>query len=155
MGTMHVKAIKGDEVFYANGNIGDVVGNMTRVVRPGGIVENMQPSNQFYLFPMRQGATWNLTSVQEGGKRTIDLKIELKVGAEEEVDTAMGKMRGIRVDRVTHWKARVGPASGVNTWTYWYNANVKRMVLGETKNVTDKGKVLQHERHELASYELK
>jgi hypothetical protein len=43
----------------------------------------------------------------------------------------------------------------VNTWTYWYNANVKRMVLGETRNVTDAGKVLQHERHELASYELK
>jgi hypothetical protein len=154
-GTMHVKAIKGDEVFYANGNIGDVVGNMTRVVRPGGVVENMQPSNQFYLFPMRQGATWNLTSVQEVASRTFDLKIALTVGAEEEVDTAMGKMRGIKVERVAHWKAREGPASGVNTWTYWYNSNVKRMVLGITKNVTDKGKVLQHERHELAAYEIK
>jgi hypothetical protein len=154
-GTMRVKAIKGDEVFYANGNIGDLVGNMTRVVRSGGVVENMQPSNQFYLFPMRQGATWDLTTVQEVGPRTYDLKIALKVGPEEEVDTAMGKMRGIRVERVTHWKARQGPASGVNTWTYWYNSNVKRFVLGETTNVTDKGKVLQHERHELASYELK
>ena len=33
-GNMRVTAIKGDEVFYANGNIGDLVGNMTRVVRP-------------------------------------------------------------------------------------------------------------------------
>jgi hypothetical protein len=50
-GTMRVKAIRGDEVFYANGNVGDVVGNMSRVVRPGGVVEVMQPSNHFYLFP--------------------------------------------------------------------------------------------------------
>ena len=128
---------------------------MTRVVRSGGVVENMQPSNQFFVFPMKQGATWDLKSVQEVGARTFDLTITLKVGAEEEVDTAMGKMRGIRVERVTHWKARLGPAAGINTWTYWYNSNVKRFVLGETKNVTDKGKVLQHERQELASYELK
>ena len=153
-GTMRVKAIQGDEVFYANGNVGDVVGNMSRVVRPGGVVEVMQPSNHFYLFPMRPGSTWDLASVQEIGDRTYDLKINLKVGAEEEVDTAMGKMRGLRIDRITKWKGRDGKSSGVNTWTYWYNANVKRMVLGETRNVTDAGKVLQHERHELASYEL-
>ena len=104
---------------------------------------------------MRTGAAWDLASVQTVGQRTYDLKVNLKVGAEEEVDTAMGKMRGLRVERVTHWKQRQGVASGVNTWTYWYNANVKRFVLGETKNVTDKGKVLQHERHELASYEVR
>jgi hypothetical protein len=154
-GTMRVKAIQGDEVFYANGNVGDVVGNMSRVVRPGGVVEVMKPSNQFYLFPMRPGASWDLATVQDVGERTYDLRIKLNVGAEEEVDTAMGKMRGVKIERVTHWKARVGSGSGVNTWTYWYNANVKRMVLGETRNVTDAGKVLQHERHELASYELK
>jgi hypothetical protein len=154
-GSMRVTAIKGDEVFYANGNIGDLVGNMTRVVRPGGAVENMQPSNQFYLFPMKSGASWDLNSVQQVGPRTYDLKIALKVGAEEEVDTGMGKMRGIRVERVTNWKGRAGAGSGVNTWTYWYNADVKRFVLGETKNVTDRGKVLQHERQELVSYELK
>jgi len=154
-GQMRVKAIKGDEVFYANGNIGDMVGNMSRVVRQGGTVEEMHPSNHFYLFPMRTGAAWDLTSVQMIGQRTYDLKVNLKVGAEEEVDTAMGKMRGLRVERVAHWKARDGKGAGVNTWTYWYNANVKRMILGETTTVTDAGKVLQHERHELASYELK
>ena len=154
-GTMRVKAIQGDEVIYANGNIGDVVGNMSRVVRPGGLVENMQPSNQFYLFPMRPGSTWDVVSQQEVGGRHFELKINLKVGAEEEVDTPMGKMRGLRVERVAQWKGRQGAASGTNTWTYWYNANVKRFVVGETKNVTDKGKVLQHERHELVSYELK
>ena len=154
-GTMRVKAIQGDEVFYANGNVGDVVGNMSRVVRPGGVVEVMQPSNQFYLFPMRTGSSWDLASVQEVGARTYDLRISLKVGAEEEVDTAMGKMRGLRIERVARWKGRDGKSAGVNTWTYWYNANVKRFVLGETRNVTDAGKVLQHERHELAAYELR
>lgn len=154
-GTMRVKAIRSDEVYYANGNIGDMVGNMSRVVRPGGVVEEMHPSNQFYIFPMRTGATWDVASVQMIGQRTFDLKISLKVGAEEEVDTAMGKMRGLKVQRITQWKAREGKASGVNTWTYWYNANVRRMVLGETTNVTDAGKLLQHERHELISYELK
>ena len=154
-GSMRVKAIKGDEVIYANGNVGDVVGNMSRVVRQGGAVENMQPSNQFYLFPMRPGATWDVVTRQEIGGRHYELRINLKVGAEEEVDTPMGRMRGLRVERVAQWKGLNGPASGVNTWTYWYNANVKRFVLAETKNVTDKGKVLQHERHELVSYEVK
>jgi uncharacterized caspase-like protein len=154
-GTMRVKAIRGDEVFYANGNVGDVVGNMSRVVRPGGVVEVMQPSNHFYLFPMRPGSSWDLASVQDVEARTYDLKVSLKVGAEEEVDTAMGRMRGLRIERVARWKAREGKAAGVNTWTYWYNANVKRFVLGEVRNVTDSGKVLQHERHELASYELR
>ena len=93
--------------------------------------------------------------MQEVDARTYDLKIRLTVGAEEEVETAMGPMRGLRIERVANWKARQGKASGVNTWTYWYNANVKRMVLGEVRNVTDSGKVLQHERHELAAYELK
>ena len=153
---VRVKEIKGEEVYYANGNVGDLVGNMSTIIRGQGRDETMKPSNQFYVFPMRPGATWDVTSSQEvGGSRHFEVKIHLTVGNEEEVDTPMGRMRGIKVERVARWKQLDGPAAGVNTWTYWYNANVKRLVAGEVVNVTEAGKTLQHERHGLVSYQVK
>jgi len=50
---------------------------------------------------------------------------------------------------------RNSAASGVTTWTYWYNSAVKRFVAAEMSNVTADGKVLAQERFELASYEVK
>jgi len=47
LGTMRITGIKGEEVHFQNGAIGDMVGNMIRVVKQGGRVENFEPSNQF------------------------------------------------------------------------------------------------------------
>jgi uncharacterized caspase-like protein len=154
-GTMRVTAIKGDEVFWANGAIGDHFGNFSKVIRPSGRAETYQPSNYLYLFPMRPGASWDVSSVQQLDDKTFDLKIRLEVGPEEEVDTPAGKLKGVKVTRVVSWKQREKPNAGTNTYTYWYNAAVKRFVRGEIHNVTDKGKLLQHERQELVSYEVK
>ena len=154
-GTMRVTAIKGDEVYWANGAIGDHFGNFTRVIRPSGRAEVFQPSNYLYLFPLRPGATWDVTSVQELDDKTYDLRIRLDVGGEEEVETPAGKLKGVKVTRVTSWKQRDKPNAGTNTFTYWYSAAVKRFVASEIRNVTDKGKLLQHERQELVSYEVK
>jgi len=93
--------------------------------------------------------------VQETNGKTFDLKVHLEVVGEEDVEVPAGKMRGIKVIRVTQWSLRDGKQAGTNTFTYWYNANVKRFILGETTNVTDKGKLLQHERQELVSYLVK
>ena len=153
--TLRVAAIRGDEIHYAGGTVGDFVGNFSRVARSGGKVDTFNPSNHFYLFPMKAGASWNLESVQNTGDRIYDLRVRLAVVAEEEVETAIGKMRTLRIVRESHWKQRDSENAGTSTWTYWYNAGVKRFVLAEASSVTTKGKVLLRERYELASYEVK
>jgi hypothetical protein len=150
-----VTRVQGDEVAYANGNLGDTVGNMMRVSRGDGRVELLTPSNNFYVFPLKQGSTWDLKSFQEIGERQIDMQIKLTVGVEEEVQAPAGKFRALRIQRVSTWKQRNSKAGGTNTWTYWYNSAVKRFVLAEATNVTTDGKTIQHERFELVSYDVK
>ncbi len=153
--TVKIRAIHGDEIEYGDGTtVGDLVGNFTRVMRQGR-VDTFHPSNQFYVFPMKSGGTWNLKAMQQTGERRIDLQVKLTVGTEEQVDTPAGKLPGLRIVRETHWKQRNGEQSGVNVWTYWYNSAVKRFVAAETTNTTTQGKVLQHERYELVSYEVR
>jgi hypothetical protein len=89
------------------------------------------------------------------GARTYDLDVSVKVGDEEEVETAAGKMRGIRIEREARWKQRGSDNAGLSTSTYWYNSAVKRYVLAEFSTVTASGKVLVRERQELVSYAVK
>lgn len=49
-----------DEVHLASGSVTDTVGNFTRIVRNAERIEVYKPSNQFYVFPLKPGATWNL-----------------------------------------------------------------------------------------------
>jgi len=151
----HVTEIGNDQVHYSNGSVSDLFGNSTRIVRGGGRVDEFNPSNQFYLFPLRPGATWDMKVLQTSGERKFDLEVNLKVIGEEEVETPAGRMRGLRIERVARWKERDSPVAGVNTWTYWYNSGVKRIVAGEQKNVTASGKVLLHERYDLAAYQVR
>lgn len=150
-----VARVEGDEVTYASGNVGDALGNLTRITRTGSRVELWTPSNGFYVFPLRPGSTWDLKAFEEFDNRQFDIAIKLTVGVEEDVETPAGKFRALRVERTAHWKQRNSKAAGVNTWTYWYNSANKRHVLGETVNRTAEGKVLQHERHELVSADLR
>ena len=150
-----VARVQGDEVTYASGNIGDTLGNVSRITRADNRVELWTPSNGFYVFPLRPGSTWDQKAFEEIGERQLDIAIKLSVGIEEEVVTPAGKFRALRVQREAHWKQRNSKSAGVNTWTYWYNAANKRLVLGEVVNVTADGKVIQHERHELVSADLK
>jgi hypothetical protein len=152
---VRIDAIKGDEVYYGNGAVGDLVGNFTRIVRSSGQVESLNPSNQFYLFPMRVGASWTVHSVREFDKRTFELDVKITVQAEEEIDTPLGKMRAMRVLRESQWKQRGTENHGQSTWTYWYNAGIKRYVRAEALDTTSKGKVLQRERWEMVSAALK
>ena len=151
-----VKEIRGDEIHFANGNVTDAVGNYTLIVRPGGRVETFQPSNYFYVFPLKAGNFYSFKVVQHtDGKSPIDVAVKLKVVGEEEVDTPLGKMRTLRIERESRWKEREKSNAGVRTWTYWYNGSVKRFVLAEDTNVTAEGKVLSRERYELLEYDVK
>jgi uncharacterized caspase-like protein len=150
-----IKEIRGDEVRYANGNMGDLMGNNMRVVRPGGRIELYKPTNYFYVFPLKAGADWEAKVVHEVGNRTSDLAVRMKVIGEEAVEMPWGKVRAMKIERESRWKYRDNKGSGVRKWTYWYNAGVKRFVRGEDVNTTTEGKVLSHERWELVRYEVK
>ena len=150
-----VTEVRGDEVHLASGSITDTVGNFTRIVRNAERVEIYKPSNQFYVFPLKPGATWTLKTYEELGEKKYDLKVSLKVGSEEEVATPMGPMRGLRIDRESQWKQRGSDNAGVSRWTYWYNSAATRFGAADESNTTAAGKVLSRTRHELASYDVK
>jgi hypothetical protein len=152
---IRVVAIRGEEVHHASGSITDPSGNFTRIVRNAERVENYSPSSNNYLFPLQTGATSLLKSVQQTGERTYDLNIELKVAGEEEVQVGAGKMRTLRIERVTKWKQRNSKNAGVNILTHWYSSAVKRPVLSEQLQTTSEGKVLLNERMELTAYAVK
>ncbi|MEO7743701.1 MAG: caspase family protein [Usitatibacter sp.] len=153
---MRVKEVRGDEVHFANGNVGDLYGNMIRVVRNASRTDEYTPHSHQYMFPMKAGDTWRFKSQQKRtGDRLTDLDEHIKVGDEEEVDTPAGKMRGVRIDREVRWKDRGRDNAGVNTFTYWYNSAAKRYVVLEQVNTTTAGKVLVDERLELVSYSVK
>lgn len=152
---LRVSALRGDEVEYGQGTvIGDTVGNYVRIKHESN-TQNFSPSNYFYVFPMKKGGTWTMKASQRTGERTFDLEVKLKVGGEEEIDTPAGKLRAVRIDRESRWKQRNSTASGVNTWTYWYNSAVKRFVAAEQQNVTTSGKLLASERYELIAYSVR
>lgn len=152
---LSVKDIQGDEIHFTNGNIADAVGNNIRVTRTGGRIETYQPSNYFYVFPLKAGNAYTFKVLQEVEGRKTDLTVKLKVVGEEEVDTPLGKMRALRLERESRWKERERPNGGVRTWTYWYNGGVKRFVLAEDTNVATGGKLLSRERYELVEYDVK
>ena len=147
--------IRGDEVHYANGNVGDLTGNYTRIHRSGGRIETYSPTNYFYMFPMKAGGDSEVKMVQEFNKKTTNVAVRLRIVGEEEIDTPIGKMRAMHIERESRWAERDSKAAGTRSWSYWYNSAVKRFVRAEDRNVTADGKVLFHERWELVAYEVK
>jgi hypothetical protein len=150
-----IAEIHGDEVRYTNGNVGDLSGNYTRLVARSGRVEVYKPTNFFYVFPLKAGSAWNTTSLQEIGDRATDVAIHLRVVGEEDVETPLGRLRGMRVERESKWKQRDGKSEGVRNWTYWYNGGAKRFIRAVDRMVTAEGKVLSHETWELVAYDVK
>lgn len=152
---VRVKDLRGDEVIYGNGSVGDLFGNQMRSVLSGARVDTFEPSNHYYVFPLKSGSSFSFKAVQTSGERVMDLDITIKVGDEEEVDTPAGRMRGVRIDREARWKQRKSDNGGINRRTYWYSSAVKRFVLTTQSNISTTGKVLVRERAELVSYSLK
>ena len=151
---MTVKEIQGAQVYWDDGSVGDLLGNMTRVKR-NGEWRLYSPSSQMYVFPLNPGSSFTLKSV-ENGARTFDLHVTMAIGGEEEIATPAGRFRAVKIVRTVKW-ARRGNASdtGVNTWTYWYSGPAKRWVVAEQSNVTTGGKQLQLDRWELESYRVR
>ena len=154
--TNKVSEVQGAQVYWADGSVGDLLGNLTRVKRPEGF-RLYSPSNHMYVFPLNPGSSFTLKAVENvTDQRNYDLVVNVAVGGEEEVATPAGKFRAVKIDRKVRWVQREKPANaGVNTWTFWYSGQVKRWVVAEQSNVTDAGKQIQHDRWELESYKVR
>src|SRR5260221_4447680 len=150
-----IREIKGEEVLWSHGGTGDLLGNYTYVAGSTGPKFRYTPSTHHFVFPLKTGAVYDLAFAQESPERSYDAKVRLTVGAEEELATAAGRLRTIKVVREVKWKQRGRDAEGTNVWTYWYSPEVKRLVRGENTNTTSAGKVLLHERWELESFSVK
>jgi hypothetical protein len=153
---MAVKDVQGAQVYWEDGNIGDLVGNLTRV-RRGSDWRLYTPSSQMYVFPLNPGSAFTLKSVENvTATKTYDLVVKMAIGGEEEIATPAGKFRAIRIDREVRWTQREKPDNaGVNTWVYWYSGAAKRWVVATQSNVTAGGKQLQLDRWELESYRVR
>jgi hypothetical protein len=152
--TFGIREIKGEQVVWTNGNLGDLLGNFTRAT-VAGQWNTFSPSNHNYIFPLRPGAVYNVEFVQEGGERIYDGKVRLTVGAEEDLATPAGKLHTVKVTREVKWQQRGRDYSGVNVWDYWYSPEAKRWIRGENTNTTSKGKVILHELWELDSFKVR
>ena len=148
-----VREINGEQIVWQNELRGDLLGNFTRVPTSGQM-HTFTPSTQHYVFPMRPGAMYNLEFVQETPERVYDGKVRLTVGDEEEIATAAGKLRTVKVTREVQWQQRGREYGGVNVWTYWYSPAAKRWIRGENTNTTNKGKMILHELWELDSFKV-
>jgi len=151
--TARVKEIRPEDVLFDNGNVLDHLGNFTRFVT-GDRVTRYTPSGQTFAFPLRKGANWSLTFLQEFDGRTFDNEVTIVMGEEEEVTVPAGRMRAVKLMRTTKWKERGKDNAGTHTMTYWYNGGVKRPVLVEIRNVTASGRLLLHERQEMERFEV-
>ena len=153
--TQSIKEIRGEEVLWSHGGTGDLMGNYTRVATGNGPMFRYTPSTHHFVFPLRTGAVYDLAFVQENEQRTYDAKVRLTVGEEQMLELPAGKLRAIRVLREVDWKQRGKDHGGLNSWTYWYSPEAKRLVRGEQKNTTKAGKVILHELWELDSFSVK
>jgi hypothetical protein len=153
---LEVKDVQGAQVYWQDGNIGDLVGNLTRIKR-GGDWRLYTPSSQMYVFPLNPGSAFTLKAVENVKQNvTFDLEVKIAIGGEEEVAAPAGRFRAIRIDREVKWVQREKPEyAGVNTWVYWYSGAAKRFVVATQSNVTTKGKQLQLDRWELESYKVR
>ena len=148
-----VSEIKDHEVLLSNGTAMDYNGNNLR--RPqGDRMRLYTPAATLYVFPMSPGAAYEVKFREEYGDTTTDTAGQIRVLGEEELDTALGHIKAIKVERVGTWKKLKGKDSGISTWTYWYNANMKKPVRFEWTNQKSDGRMLNHETHDLVSYKV-
>jgi hypothetical protein len=151
--TQSIREVKGEQVIWEHG-IGDLLGNLTRA-KTLGIMFDYQPSTYHFVFPLRTGAVYDLDFFQKGTQHSFDAKVKLNIGEEAQLDTAVGKLKAIRIHRDVKYAERGGKRGGTNAWDYWYSPQVKRWVRAEMVNTTNNGKVLSHEIWELESYKVR
>jgi uncharacterized caspase-like protein len=154
--SMSVKEVRGAQVVWNDGQTSDLFGNFVRSKTGAEEWTTFTPSTHMYIFPLNPGGRATLSHEQVvEGKRTYESRIDIAVLGEEEVVTAAGRFRAVKIERKVAWKQREKPSNaGLTTWFYWYSADAKRWVVAEESNVSTSGKVLRNMRWELESYKV-
>lgn len=146
-----VANIRGGEVEYKDERVTDLNGNILRQ-RQGDGMRVYTPSSLFFIFPMTPGIGFTGKVVDTRGDSISDQDVSIKVVGEEDITTALGTFRALRVERTIHWTVRGSGSKGIARVTYWYSSQVKNFILYEWSNMTAAGRPLNQETMELVAY---
>ncbi len=146
-----IAKIDADGVTMDNGWVRDLFGNTIKEWWNGKL-RTFVPSAMFYLFPMTPGASWSGRVIEGGDGYDGINDITLRIVGEEEIDTPMGRMKGIKVERSGDWKNKKSGKTGTTRWTFWYHGPAKSGIRFERSNTTSDGKVLVKETQELVAF---
>jgi hypothetical protein len=147
----NVVRVDGNGVTIDNGTQRDHFGN-TLKERLAGKWRTYSPSAMFFLFPMTPGTHWSgqVTEGWDGYEGSSEVR--LRVIGEEEIDTAMGRLRAIKLERVADWHNKRSGKTGSTRWVFWYHGPAKTGVRFERSNATSDGKILVKELQELTAF---
>ncbi|MBL8521638.1 MAG: caspase family protein [Betaproteobacteria bacterium] len=137
-----------------NGLVRDHAGN-TLKEKIGGKVRTYSPSAMFYFFPMTPGLSWSGTVTEGGDDYSGSNLVTLRVIGEEEIDTALGKLRAIRLERTGEWRNARNGKTGISRWTFWYHGPAKQAVRFERSNTTHDGRLFFKEVQEIMAFGVK
>lgn len=149
-----ITQIDADTVTQDNGVVRDHSGN-ARVERINGKLRSYQPSSMFFVFPLSPGLSWSGTVTENGEDYAGTNDVKIRVIGEEEIDTPMGRLKTIKVERTGDWKNLKTNRTGTTRWTYWYHGPAKQAVRYERSNTTAEGRLLYKETQELVAFGVK
>ena len=148
----HVVAVTGDTVTLDNGTVTDLNGNTLRQMI-GDKLRTYTPSTLYLIFPLTPGLEWSGKNVEQtGDDRFVDISLRIKVLGEEDFDAAFGKLRAVKVERLTDWTVRKSGETGTTRTVYWYSSQFKHSVRFEYRSTAKNGKVLVDEIRELLGF---
>jgi hypothetical protein len=82
-----------------------------------------------FAWPLSAGKQWNYEyAVSVPNAPNATFRVTAEATGWEDVQTAVGKFRALKVAHSGTWDAGSGAASGKVAWTYWYAAEVKSFI---------------------------
>lgn len=149
-----IAKVDAESITQDNGAVRDLAGNM-RAERLNGKLRTYEPSAMFFVFPMSAGVSWSGMVTEGGEDYSGTNNVRIRVAGEEEIDTALGRLKAIKVERTGEWKNLKSGKTGTSKSTYWYHGPVKQAVRYERSNTTSEGRLLLKEIQEVEAYGVK
>ncbi len=143
-----------ETVTQDNGLVRDHSGN-TRSEHIGGKLRTYQPSSMFYVFPMSVGVSWSGIITEGGDDYTGTNDVRIRVVGEEEIDSPLGRLKTLRIERAGEWRNTKTGRTGTTRWTYWYHGPAKQALRYQRSNTTAEGRLLIKETQELVAFNVK
>jgi hypothetical protein len=104
---------------------------------------------------MSVGVAWSGMVVEGGDDYAGTNDVRIRVVAEEEIDTPLGRLKTLRIERTGEWRNTRSGKTGTTRWTYWYHGPAKQALRYQRTNTTAEGRLLTKETQELVAYGVK